>query len=870
MMMRQTNNHNHNGNSGNNGNNRNYDLLLSSVLAVSVMTALRAESRYSECQSAVAPLPTPPPITTAPTTTTTTTDIDKTKAPPRNVTAQRMRSLRARNLDDKYRVDWNMVLGEGAYGSVHPARVANTGEKVALKKISKRYTDTSSFRRETDALLRIYSNGGHPSISGLRDMYEDYDHYYLVMDLVSGGEMFDHLIEFGAYSEADAARLMREVASALAFLHGVGVSHADLKPENLLLCDRRRHNGTIKMIDFGCAVVTQDNYHDDDLEDEVYEDVEMRPKSRKRWLGLGSSTSAEDSTKKREDEQTTGTTAYWPPERFHDTRATPDPAADMWAVGIILFIMLTGVHPFDLTGIAPDSEIEDQIKRDPAPPITPELTSHLSPSAIDLLRRTFAPDPNDRCTAEEMLNHPWIDGDEANTEVMELSAQKLSKYKNLRAVIEAGIFSILIEHGNRDMALNEYTPHVIYNKDGKSSANPATSVIKRAFEIFDEEGKGFVTADDLGRVVNRTGQALSASDMKDMQTAKMMEGQEQIDSHINDPGGQTLNNGADTTKGLSLSDFSSLCGGLKHKHYPKGHIIFRAGEIGEAMYFINSGKVEIQTRKGQLVHILRHGDFFGEGSLLEENNHRFSTAKCATPVDVIKIKRSDFKTYIENSPTARDTLRFKWRARSMGDAKAMIRLQANVGTKVLKKGDVVYKEGDMGKSMYFVDENTGGKFEVKHGDVTVHHYGKGESFGESSLLLERPRSSTVICSSDTCILHEMKGSDFHEFLIDRPETKAMLENMCRKRLFKRAIKSYSLLQKRGLSNDDLTEAFDEADLNKSGDLSLDEVRKLMHAMDPTIAEKDIVGLLNFVDVDQDGKINKIEFKRIFRQFGDTK
>jgi len=832
------------------------------------MTALRVaetDRQYSECAAVTTPIRT------------------DSKAPPRNVTAHRMRSLRARNLDDKYRVDWKTVLGEGAYGSVHPARVANTGEKVALKKISKRYTDTSSFRRETDALLRIYSNGGHPSVTGLRDMYEDYDHYYLVMDLVSGGEMFDHLIEFGAYSEADAARLMREVASALAFLHGVGVSHADLKPENLLLCSRRRVNGTIKMIDFGCAVVTQDNYHDDDLQDEVYEDVEMRPKSRKRWLGLGlsgpdgpeneSATAVPETnaaTKKRseENEQTTGTTAYWPPERFHNPRSTPDPSADMWAVGIILFIMLTGVHPFDLTGVAPDSDIEDQIKRDPAPPITPELTSHLSDAAIDLLRRTFAPDPKDRITADEMLNHPWIAGDEATTEVMEKSAQKLSKYKDLRAVIEAGIFSILIENGNRDMALNEYTPHVIYNKDGKSSAaNPATSVIKRAFEIFDGEGKGFVTADDLGRVVDRTGQELSESSMMDMQKAKRMEGQEERQQQRRR---RPRNNSENTTRGLSLSDFSNLCGGLKHKHYPKGHIIFHAGEIGEAMYFINSGKVEIQTRKGQLVHILRHGDFFGEGSLLEENNHRFSSAKCATPVDVIKIKRSDFKTYIENSPTARDTLRFKWRARSMGDAKAMIRLQANVGTKVLKKGDVVYKEGNMGKSMYFVDENNGGRFEVKHGDVTVHHYDKGESFGESSLLLERPRSSTVICSSDTCILHEMKGSDFHAFLKNRPETKAMLENMCRKRLFKKAIKAYSLLQKRGLSNDDLTKAFEDADLSKSGDLTLDELRKLMNAMDPTIAEKDIVGLLNFVDVDQDGKMNIIEFKRIFRQFGDSK
>ena len=82
----------------------------------------------------------------------------------------RMRSVAGRGLHEKYKVDWNTVLGEGAYGSVHPARLALTGEKVALKKISKRFTNSSDFFTETDALLRIYDNGGHPNISGLRDM----------------------------------------------------------------------------------------------------------------------------------------------------------------------------------------------------------------------------------------------------------------------------------------------------------------------------------------------------------------------------------------------------------------------------------------------------------------------------------------------------------------------------------------------------------------------------------------------------------------------------------------------------------------------------------------------------------------------------
>mmetsp|Transcript_31417 Transcript_31417/g.59761 ORF Transcript_31417/g.59761 Transcript_31417/m.59761 type:complete len:289 (+) Transcript_31417:68-934(+) len=77
------------------------------------------------------------------------------------------------DMNEKYCIDFDTVLGEGAYGRVHPACTVETGENVALKKISKQYTNSASIRNETDALLRIYDNGGHPNISGLRDMYED-------------------------------------------------------------------------------------------------------------------------------------------------------------------------------------------------------------------------------------------------------------------------------------------------------------------------------------------------------------------------------------------------------------------------------------------------------------------------------------------------------------------------------------------------------------------------------------------------------------------------------------------------------------------------------------------------------------------------
>ena len=79
-----------------------------------------------------------------------------------------------------------------------------------------------------EALLHIRQHGGHPNICRLRENFDEGQYYYLILDLVSGGEMFDHLVNQGPYSEADAARLIREVASALAFCHGIGLVHGDL------------------------------------------------------------------------------------------------------------------------------------------------------------------------------------------------------------------------------------------------------------------------------------------------------------------------------------------------------------------------------------------------------------------------------------------------------------------------------------------------------------------------------------------------------------------------------------------------------------------------------------------------------------------
>lgn len=546
-------------------------------------------------------------------------------------------------------------MKEGAYGSVHPARLAATGEKVALKKISKRFTNSSSFKRETEALLRIYDCGGHPNISGLRDMYEDSTHFYLILDLISGGEMFDHLSNDGAYSEADAARLVFEIASALAFLHGVGVIHADMKPENLLLCSKNRRGGTIKIIDFGCSRLNS----------------EMMP------------------SKLEDGDLETGTTGYWPPERFQN-RTTVTPATDMWALGIILYIMLTGIHPFDPVCDRTNEEVAEAIKAHPNPPLDDYYVGHLSQSVVDLMKKLMEPDPNRRITAYELLHHPWVRGETASTEKIEDSDKKLSQFQDLKHKLEASVFALLVNQGHQNMTMSE-AKHRNSPDDRQGGGVP---IMKLVFDVLDEENKGYITGSDIGRLVTEhTGEVLNPK-------------------HTNELLKRSSNNEHANSRSevqVSLSDFSNLFSGLKVRHYPRGHYLFHAGDEGSTMYFLSSGKVEIQTRKGQLVALLRRGDFFGEGSLLESEKKRFTSARCATPVDVIEINREDFDRYTKTSAETRNDLRRKWRARTLSYAKNLLRIQRNVKIRTLKKGDVVYKEGEKGTSMFRVDDAQGGK-----------------------------------------------------------------------------------------------------------------------------------------------------------------
>mmetsp|Transcript_9203 Transcript_9203/g.17325 ORF Transcript_9203/g.17325 Transcript_9203/m.17325 type:complete len:804 (+) Transcript_9203:48-2459(+) len=676
-----------------------------------------------------------------------------------------------------YKVNWKRPLGEGASGTVYLATSRKNAEQVAVKKIPKRLTDDASFQNEVNALVRVRDNGGHPYICGLRGIFEDEKHYYMVLDLVSGGEMFEHLIKLGAYSEADASRLVKEVAAALTFLHDIGIVHGDLKPENLMLSTDRTEDGTIQIVDFGCAQVSDESGN-----------VVLKPSAG-------------------------NTPAYCPPEVLENSNRAIAPPMDVWGLGVILYIMLVGLHPFDLNGNAPDEEIERMIKQRKSPPLrNSPITAHLSDSAIDVIEKCVQWDPDNRISAIELLEHPWVRGLTAREDKMTDSSKKLSMYREFKSKLEAKVFADF------------------YSWSDEGNISKKTSLVERAFHSFDSSNKGFLTSKDLRRFTERAEDGpIDKSDNKD----------------------------DEQSKNLSLSGFSNLLGeNMVNRYFPRGHTIYREGDVGNHMYFINSGIIEVTTKDG--TRVKRHqGDFFGEGALLHPKKIRSATIHCITPVHAIEISREYFEKYLASSGLTLD-LREKDRTRKRNRAKTILRLQKNLKPLKFQRGDFIFKEGDEAQGLFIIEQ---GQIDVTVDSKRVFSAKAGDIVGEHSLITMRPRNTTTVCSSDECIVHEMKARDFYELYNTSSRMKAALTEVCYRREFQKALVTKT--QKEFPDVKDLREVFDAADLDKSGVLNIDEVTVLLRSFDPSMTEDEIKEVITSLDLDESGRISFNEFKIIF-------
>ncbi|KAE8292047.1 Calcium/calmodulin-dependent protein kinase type II subunit beta [Larimichthys crocea] len=223
----------------------------------------------------------------------------------------------------------------------------------------KRTVDHQKLEREA----RICRLLKHPNIVRLHDSISEEGFHYLLFDLVTGGELFEDIVAREYYSEADASHCIQQILEAVLHCHQMGVVHRDLKPENLLLASKCK-NAAVKLADFGLAIEVQGD--------------------QQAWFGFA------------------GTPGYLSPEVLR--KEAYGKPVDIWACGVILYILLVGYPPF---WDEDQHKLYQQIKAGAYDFPSPEWDT-VTPEAKNLINQMLTINPAKRITAQEALKHPWV------------------------------------------------------------------------------------------------------------------------------------------------------------------------------------------------------------------------------------------------------------------------------------------------------------------------------------------------------------------------------------------------------------------------------------------------------------------------------
>ncbi|KAG6520436.1 hypothetical protein ZIOFF_017492 [Zingiber officinale] len=360
-----------------------------------------------------------------------------------------------RNIGSRYKL--GQELGRGEFGVTYLCTDTATGERFACKSISKKKlrtaVDVEDVRREVE-IMRHLPN--HPHVVSLKDTYEDDAAVHLVMELCEGGELFDRIVARGHYTERAAAGIMRTIIEVIQECHKNGVMHRDLKPENFLF-GNKRENAPLKTIDFGLSVF-------------------FRPGERFNEI--------------------VGSPYYMAPEVL---KRNYGPEVDVWSAGVILYILLCGVPPFwaeTEQGVA-QAILRSNVdfKREPWPKV--------SDSAKDLVRHMLEPDPKKRLTAQQVLDHTWLQnasrapnvnlGETVRARMQQFSGMNKLKKKALRIVAEY-------------LSVEEVAD------------------IKEMFEKLDINQNGKITFEELKLGLHKLGHQISDSDVQILMEAADVDG----------------------------------------------------------------------------------------------------------------------------------------------------------------------------------------------------------------------------------------------------------------------------------------------------------------------------------------------------------
>jgi calcium-dependent protein kinase len=316
-------------------------------------------------------------------------------------------------------------LGVGGFGSVSKAVHLKTKKTRAIKTVPKSRMTREHFDEEIEMMKEM----DHPNITQLYEVYQDDVNYYLVMELLSGGELFDYIVDADTVTEKQVAYVMRQMLGVMNYMHSKDICHRDVKPENFMLKEKGPiMECTLKVIDFGLA---------------------------KKVSPHESLTEA------------IGTPEYMAPEMV--TKVGYGLKVDSWACGVVMFILFSGCSPF--AGDSDDETIKFA-KRGLRSFEPPEVWNAVSSEAKDLISGLLDLNPKKRLSVEQALNHSWmvkLDSDKLPN--VQLSCQQLENMKAFSGTnkLKKAALHLIARRLNCDeiLHLREIFISMDKNKDGK-------------------------------------------------------------------------------------------------------------------------------------------------------------------------------------------------------------------------------------------------------------------------------------------------------------------------------------------------------------------------------------------------------------------
>uniref|UniRef100_A0A3Q3KW95 calcium/calmodulin-dependent protein kinase n=1 Tax=Mastacembelus armatus TaxID=205130 RepID=A0A3Q3KW95_9TELE len=325
-------------------------------------------------------------------------------------------------------------LGKGAFSVVRRCVKLCTGQEYAAKIINtKKLSARDHQKLEREA--RICRLLKHPNIVRLHDSISEEGFHYLLFDLVTGGELFEDIVAREYYSEADASHCIQQILEAVLHCHQMGVVHRDLKPENLLLASKCK-NAAVKLADFGLAIEVQGD--------------------QQAWFGFA------------------GTPGYLSPEVLR--KEAYGKPVDIWACGVILYILLVGYPPF---WDEDQHKLYQQIKAGAYDFPSPEWDT-VTPEAKNLINQMLTINPAKRITAQEALKHPWVCQRSTVASMMhrQETVECLKKF-NARRKLKGAILTTMLVSRNfsgkccLDIFLSPYTKNSIVTSPKGNIPSPA-------------------------------------------------------------------------------------------------------------------------------------------------------------------------------------------------------------------------------------------------------------------------------------------------------------------------------------------------------------------------------------------------------------